>query len=254
MGHNGVMKKPDAGLVRLSLALVAASAVLYVALYFAMGRLSDIFFYTFLDLAFIPVQVLLVGLFLNGLLVRREKRAILDKLNMVIGAFFSEAGSELLGRLASFDADIEGIRPLLLVEDSWTPRQFDAAAKAVAAAHPSIALDSGDAEALRDFLCEKRAFMLRLLENPNLLEHGRFTDLLWAITHLAEELSFRGELASLPSADAAHLSNDMRRAYVALLREWLEHVRHLKAAYPYLFSLAVRTNPVDPDARVEVKG
>ena len=29
-------------------------------------------------------------------------------------------------------------------------------------------------------------------------------------------------------------------------------MEHLKTDYPYLFALAVRTNPFDPDARVEV--
>jgi hypothetical protein len=30
-------------------------------------------------------------------------------------------------------------------------------------------------------------------------------------------------------------------------------MEHLKNDYPYLFSLAVRTNPFDPNASVEVK-
>jgi hypothetical protein len=30
-------------------------------------------------------------------------------------------------------------------------------------------------------------------------------------------------------------------------------MKHLKADYPYLFSLAVRTNPFDANASVEVK-
>jgi len=29
-------------------------------------------------------------------------------------------------------------------------------------------------------------------------------------------------------------------------------VQHLQGDYPYLFSLVVRTNPFDPDAKVEV--
>jgi len=38
-----------------------------------------------------------------------------------------------------------------------------------------------------------------------------------------------------------------------LVREWLTHMEHLKHDYPYLFSLAVRTNPFDPNASIEVK-
>jgi len=33
----------------------------------------------------------------------------------------------------------------------------------------------------------------------------------------------------------------------------LAHMEHLKNEYPYLFSLAVRTNPFDPNASVEVR-
>lgn len=240
-------------LIGLAAGLVALSAVLYVALYAAFGRLADIEFYTFLDIAFIPLQVLIVGIVIDRLLARRERDALLHKLNMVIGAFFSEVGRELLGRLASFDTDVERVRGHLLVKQSWTDRDFAEARKALESAEPAMRFEAGaGAEALRTFLGEKRPFLLRLLENPNLLEHDRFTDALWSVTHLAEELSFRGDLAALPPADVAHLSLDMRRAYVALLIEWLAYMRHLKAAYPYLFSLAVRTNPLDAEASVTV--
>ena len=45
---------------------------------------------------------------------------------------------------------------------------------------------------------------------------------------------------------------DMNRAYRLLLLEWLEHMNHLQEDYPYLFSLAVRTNPFNPEASVIV--
>jgi len=83
-----------------------------------------------------------------------------------------------------------------------------------------------------------------LLENPNLLEHDRFTDLLWAVFHLVEELEMRPEsLEGLPTTDYAHLSSDVRRAYSRLAGEWLAYAGHLKEDYPFLFSLAVRIKP-----------
>jgi hypothetical protein len=94
--------------------------------------------------------------------------------------------------------------------------------------------------------------MLGLLENPNLLEHDDFTELLWSVFHLIEELEYRTDLTKLPESDLDHLSVDIKRAYIHLLRQWLAYIQHLKNDYPYLFSLAARTNPLDPDARVEV--
>ena len=90
--------------------------------------------------------------------------------------------------------------------------------------------------------------MLRLLENPNLLEHEEFTELLRTVFHVAEELGERTALNDLPDTDIKHLSGDVRRAYVHLVHQWLDYMRHLKANYPYLFSLAIRRNPFDKDA------
>jgi len=95
--------------------------------------------------------------------------------------------------------------------------------------------------------------LLRLLENPNLLEHEQFTELLWAAFHLADELSHRSSVRDLPETDCRHLSGDIKRTHALLVREWLSHMEHLKVDYPYLFSLAIRTNPFDPNASVELR-
>ena len=108
-------------------------------------------------------------------------------------------------------------------------------------------------ESLKGFLKEKRPFLLGLLENPNLLEHESFTNLLWAVFHLTEELLHRKSLKDLPDADYKHLAGDISRGYNLLIIEWLYFMAHLKDKYPYLFSLAMRTNPFDAAASVELR-
>ncbi len=90
---------------------------------------------------------------------------------------------------------------------------------------------------------QKRQFLLSLLEKTILLEHEHFTDLLWAVFHLTEELLARDTFCDLPRADHNHLSGDVKRAYHNLIVQWVLYMEHLHNAYPYLFSLAVRTNP-----------
>ena len=109
-----------------------------------------------------------------------------------------------------------------------------------------------DLEDLRNFLVQKRDFFLRLLENPNLLEHDSFSSLLLAVFHLTEELVHRPNLDHLTTPDKEHLATDIQRAYVLLIREWLAYMAHLQRHYPYLFSLALRTNPFDPYATPEI--
>ena len=105
---------------------------------------------------------------------------------------------------------------------------------------------------LNSFLTLKRNNLLRLLENPNLLEHESFSHLLRAVFHLTEELSIRVDLNKLPKSDYAHLRVDIKRVYVLLIIQWLDYMEHLHNYYPYLFSLAIRTNPFNPEASVEV--
>jgi len=62
---------------------------------------------------------------------------------------------------------------------------------------------------LKVFFAQKREFLMTLLGNPSLLEHDHFTDLLWAVTHLDEELESRDSVENLPEADLVHLAGDI---------------------------------------------
>jgi hypothetical protein len=233
-------------------ALVALSAALYLLHYAIFRDARHLFIYFLGDIAFLPVEVLLVTLIIHRLLTQREKRAMLTKLNMVIGAFFSEVGTGLLARCAACTADAGALRAALTVRDGWKRAEFDEARARIERFDGAVKAGPESLAALKGFLSARREFLLRLLENPNLLEHESFTDLLWAVLHLAEELDCRTHLGDLAEKDREHLGGDIRRAFRLLLVEWLAYLGHLKDHYPYLFSLAVRTNPFDPQARPEL--
>ena len=223
--------------------LLAASVILYVLqiVIFRAGR--DTFFYIFQDLAFLPLTVLIVGLIIERLISLRDKRALEHKLNMVIGAFFSELGTPLLAELLPAMSAASEIKEKLHLQAAWKKEDFSRAAQFARSLQCEVDLARIDRDALKTHLVEQRPFALRLLENPNLMEHTRFTDLLWAVLHVEEELEARISLVDLSPADETHLELDVRRAYNALLSEWVLYVEHLKTDYPYLFSLVVRTHP-----------
>jgi len=204
------------------------------------------------QLGFLPVSVYLVTIVINQLLGRREKQAMLKKLNMVIGSFFSEVGTDLLRRITKREPDKRASRAHLLVGQEWGRSEYHRAQALLKEEGGTVGQEAVDWEGLRSFLTGKRSFLLSLLGNPNLLEHESFTDLLWAVFHLAEELGSRDSVSSLPESDQEHLIGDIRRVNVLLSLEWLAYMQHLQEDYPYLFSLALRTNPFDPDAKVEV--
>jgi hypothetical protein len=236
------------GQITMGLALIGLSMVLYIIQIRLFHDERDTFFYLFQDLAFVPIQVLLVTVIVDQVLRIREKMAMLNKLNMVIGTFFSDVGSLLLKQFSTYDHEFEQTRQNFLVSKDWTDQKFTQARRQAASQQYRLDPARSDLNELKAFLASKRDFLLRLLENQNLLEHETFTDLLWAVFHLTQELEAREDLSKLPRADAEHIAGDMKRAYVILIGEWLAYMKHLKTEYPYLFSLAVRMNPFDPGA------
>lgn len=236
----------------LALLLLIFSLLIYVADYLLFGRAGDIVSSLMGNLAFLPIYVLFVTLMIEKILKERERVALLRKLNMVIGVFFSEVGTALLGDYSVFLQNHGDLAAQLRVDGSWSPSDFRKAMAFFKKTELNVDCTKGDLAALKAFLLGKRAFLLRLLENQSLLEHDEFTDLLWAVFHLTEELDARHQLVNLPQSDLEHLAGDIRRVFASLTREWLRYMEHLMGDYPYLFSLAVRTNPMNPAARVEV--
>lgn len=192
-----------------------------------------------------------LGVFANFaelILSRREKQVLMKKLNMVIGVFFSEVGAKLIRNFSDADPHFDDIQKGMVVTEKWTHQDFMTVSEHLKNFQYGIEISKIDLASLKDFLLRQRDFLVRLLENPILLDHESFTDLLRAVFHLTEELTYREDLKQLPNTDQAHIAGDMKRAYHLLVHQWLDYMEYLKINYPYLFSLAMRTNPFDRQA------
>lgn len=232
----------------MAISLIILSAVTYAIHYLIFRDPYHIFIYMIGDIAFVFFEVLLVTIIIHSLLSEREKRTRLEKLNMVIGVFFSEVGTTLLAHFSDFDPNLEKIRNNLIVTGDWSDEEFARVSDYLKNYDYNVDIKKINLEDLCSFLQGKRDFLLRLLENPILLEHESFTELLRTVFHIAEELFHRAQLETLPTTDYEHLAGDMKRAYTLLVHEWLDYMKHLKDNYPYLFSLAMRINPFDQNA------
>lgn len=244
--------KPFRWKIWLSLSLLWLSVVFYIINYLIFHDVDHMVRLFLGQLGFLPISVLLVTIIINQLLNLHAKRSKLAKLNMVIGAFFSEVGLELLKTLCAFDVKNQDFHDQIKSIDRWTAQELLAFKKNLPGYSFDFHLAAGDLDFLRSFLLDRRDFLLRLLENPNLLEHDAFSNLLLAVFHLTEELAQRHDLGHLPEHDQEHLGGDLERVYTLLIGQWLDYMQHLKNNYPYLFSLALRTNPFDPQASVEI--
>lgn len=228
-------------------ALLCLSALVYVFHYLTFRDPHHLFIFLVGDVAFVFIEVLIVTMIIHELLDYRDRKAKLYKLNMVIGAFFSEIGTELIRIFSGFDRNAGQVKGGLTCFEDWLSKGGGCEGY-----QSDIDVRRGDLKALQDFFLDKRPFMLVLIQNANLLEHDSFSSLLWAIFHLAEELLYREDVKNLTEADRRHIEVDIRRAYTALIVQWVNYMRHLQGSYPHLFSLAVRMNPFDPDASPEI--
>jgi hypothetical protein len=214
----------------LGFSLVLLSLILYGIHYAAFQDSHHIYIFLVGDLAFVPIEVLLVTLIIHQVLSAREKRTRLEKLNMVIGTFFSAVGTRLLTYFSDFDPSLDKIREHLIVTDEWSEQEFTDVSRRLKNYDYKVDIHKYDLEELRSYLVEKKNLLVELLR---------------AIFHLSDELEFREDLQQLPDSDINHLAKDIQRAYVQLVHQWIDYVKYLKGEYPYLFSLAMRMNPFD---------
>lgn len=237
---------------KLIILFTALSCVVYFGHYLIFNDYKYIFRIMIAQLGFLPISTLIVTFVLNKLLSSRQKRENLNKLNMVIGSFFSEVGNDLLEKLANFQVDLDKKELDFNISDKWTKKDFRKLRNSINNKNLKLRIENRSVKDLKEFLMDKREFMLMLFQNPNLLEHESFTDLLWESSHLIEELSNRRNIECLSKDDLEHIVVDISRVYETLIVEWINYVEHLQREYPYFFSLEVRMNPFNENARIEI--
>ncbi len=244
--------------VKFSILMIILIIVIYGSNYLVLGDAEHIISYVWTHLGFIPVDILLVAFLLDEIIEKKEKEAMLEKLDMLMSTFFSEVGNELITQLSSvnkYKANTDYLKSI----KTWDEKDFDNKLAELKNASIDFSADVAPEqreeflENLRDLLVSKREFIINLINNPNLLEKEEFTGLINAILHLDEELEHRKDFALVNDADFGHLHGDMQRVYNVLIYEWVYYLKYLYKHHPYMIALIIRTNPFDENAEVYVK-
>ncbi|KZX10837.1 hypothetical protein [Methanobrevibacter curvatus] len=244
--------------VKLAIVLIICSTLIYSFTIYRFGEIEHTIWYILIDLGFIPLDILIVVLFVEDIIDRKEKEMIIEKMDMLMSVFFSEIGDKLLTNFSKIDQHNEKIHQTLLKIKNSTNKEIKQYLKNLRTQTHEFSLvlpKENEKEfllSLQKLLKEKRYFLVRMLENPNLLEKDSLSDLLLAIFHLDEELEKREIESIIYKSDIQHLIGDIDRVYFALIYEWITHLYYLKLNYPYMFHLALRTNPFDKDATIEI--
>ena len=196
-----------------AIGLVLLSVVVYTIHFLLFHDEHHLFIFLVGDLAFVPLEVLIVTLIIDRMLHSHEKQQKMDKLNMLIGMFYSKIGSGLLASFTKADPTLESFisNPIGQGTGQAGRALMDLMAR-LESSHRTIDEDRINKEVLRDTLISHEDFLVRLVENPMVFEHESFTDILLAVNHLTEELIAREDLSALPAADRKHLTVDKLRS------------------------------------------
>ncbi len=116
--------KKNSWQISLGVILIISSVIMYLIHYVIFRDPHHIFIYLIGDIAFVFIEVLMVTLVIHSLLTIREKRERLEKLNMLIGVFFSEVGTRLLVLFSDSDPNLEKIKQRLIITSDWSDKEF----------------------------------------------------------------------------------------------------------------------------------
>lgn len=218
----------------ISIILVTISAVMFFIHYLAFGQAENTAYYSLMSLCFIPINCLAVTIIFERLIDYKEKNERINKLNMLVGIFFSEIGSDLMHTLINADESaknsITEFDDLKKIEDKLLIHNY------------SINIEKIDLINLKRILIENNDLLINLISNENLLQHEIFTDLLMSVIHLRDEILFI-ERNGYSEIDTYHLTTDIERVYKSLNIQWINYLKYLKNFYPFLYSNAIRVNP-----------
>ena len=244
--------------IKFSIIMVIAIIIIYGSNILVLKDPEHVISYIWTHLGFIPVDILIVAFVLDEIISKKEKEAMMEKLDMIMSTFFSEVGNDLISQLSSVNKHKADTSYLESIK-SWDDKDYENKLKEIKTINIPFRADvtSEDREEyltnIRNLLINKREFIVGLLNNPNLLEKEEFSKLLTAILHLDEELEHRPDLSKVTDVDFNHLNGDMERIYNILIHEWIYYLRYLNKHYPYMIALIIRTNPFDANADAYVK-
>lgn len=197
------------------------------------------------EIALMPLEFVVVTLGLEQIMELTHKRENQAKISMIESVFFSESGSDMLLYLVSCDADkdVEELRSVMDVQPDWNNKQIKQARTAVKNITYEVDPSKIDFFGLHYHLSTRHGYFLKVIENPALSGHERFTELLLHIYHLWEELESRTDLYNLPKEEREYLCRSVNAVYRELAIEWMQNATDLLLHQPERLHHVIRTNP-----------
>ena len=228
---------------QLILLLLCASALLYAIHYLIFRDLHHLAIFGLHELAFVPLEVILVTLGLDQLVEKTHREEARSKVSIIETLYFNESGGTMLRYLTSFDPDAARLRELLQVTQDWRSSDFRQAIRQLKSYPFLLDLDRIDFFGLHYHLSQRHEYYRSMLENPALTQSEAFTEMIMKIYLLWEELDGRTNLYQLPEKDRNDLAELLHEIYRELTEYWLDNVYNHSIHNRFRLHRAVESNP-----------
>jgi hypothetical protein len=217
------------------------------------------FFHFLLEFGIIPIDLLILTLIFEDQLEIRKSKHRTEKLDILMGTFYSEIGDDLIKIISQQNNLGNNTCQNLNQLSNWKEKDFKKNIKSLEKKPPIFKTNfksENDKEKffteIRIILSKKRLFVADLINNPELFEKEDFSDMLLHILHLDEEIN-RKKSINLTENDYNHLMNNINRVYSKLIQQWVKYVHYLYKTNPYMMDITIRNNPFDKDCSIHVK-
>ena len=228
---------------QLILLLLCASALLYAIHYLIFRDLHHLAIFGLHELAFVPLEVILVTLGLDQLVEKTHREEARSKVSIIETLYFNESGGTMLRYLTSFDPDAARLRELLQVTEDWHSSDFRQAIRQLKSYPFLLDLDRIDFFGLHYHLSQRHEYYRSMLENPALTQSDAFTEMIMKIYLLWEELDGRTNLYQLPEKDRSYLAELLHEIYRELTEYWLDNVYNHSIHNRFRLHRAIESNP-----------
>ncbi len=228
---------------QLILLLLCASALLYAIHYLIFRDLHHLAIFGLHELAFVPLEVILVTLGLDQLVEKTHREEARSKVSIIETLYFNESGGTMLRYLTSFDPDAARLRELLQVTEDWRSSDFRQAIRQLKSYPFLLDLDRIDFFGLHYHLSQRHEYYRSMLENPALTQSEAFTEMIMKIYLLWEELDGRTNLYQLPEKDRNYLAELLHEIYRELTEYWLDNVYNHSIHNRFRLHRAIESNP-----------
>lgn len=218
----------------ISFILIALSAVMFLIHYLVFGQALNTAYYSLMNLCFIPINSLVVTIILEKLIDYRAKKDRIEKINMLVGIFFTEVGGKLMHLIIDSDKDAKNY--ITNFED------LNNIKKCLNEYDYKVDMNNIDLCSIKNILLENNNLFVTLISNENVFQHQIFTNLLMSVVHLRDEIIFMEKDDNL-ELNINHLENDVIRVYKNISIQWISYLEYLNKSYPFLYNNAIRVNP-----------